>query len=814
MDMQKLTQRSREALQAAQSLAIEHQNQQLDCEHLLAALARQQDGLIGQLLKKMGVDPEAVAQAAENKVSQLPRVTGTGRDPDKIYISAALDAVLNQAEKEAASMKDEFVSVEHLFLGLLEKSGSACSEVLRSFKLTKPEFLKALSGVRGNQQVTSDNPEATYDVLNKYGTELVEKARAQKMDPVIGRDAEIRNVVRILSRKTKNNPVLIGEPGVGKTAVVEGLAQRIVKGDVPENLKNRKIFSLDMGALVAGAKYRGEFEERLKSVLQEVKKSEGEIILFIDELHTIVGAGKTDGAMDAGNLLKPMLARGELHCIGATTLDEYRQYIEKDAALERRFQPVQVDEPTVEDTISILRGLKERYEVFHGVKIQDNALIAAAVLSNRYISDRFLPDKAIDLVDEAAAQARLSARALPPELRQLEERAVQAGRQLAQAIRKQDFEEAAMLRDAEGDFRRELEAGRRRWQKQQAPRSVGEEHIRTVLSQWTGVPVCDPDEADRKALAGLETALCRDLLGQDQAARTVAQAIRRGRLGLKDPRRPVGCFLLLGPTGVGKTQLCRSLARTLFGSEEALLRFDMSEYMEPHSVSRLIGSPPGYVGHEEGGQLTERVRRKPWSVVLLDELEKAHRDVWSILLQVMEEGVLTDAQGRKTDFRNTVLVMTSNLGARHFHQKARLGFSQGPEADRSALEQAVLREARNTFAPEFFNRLDAALVFHPLDSQTLASITQQMLSQTGERLSALGIGLQVEPEAVRLLAQTGAGQDYGARPLRRAIAAQVEDPAADLMLEGCLKKGDSLQVWAEEGQIRVGPAGFPNLRQS
>ena len=634
-----------------------------------------------------------------------------------------------------------------------------------------------------------------------------------RLDPVIGREEELQRVIQILSRRTKNNPALIGEPGVGKTAVAEGLALAIADGTAPAHLLGRRVCALDLSAMVAGTKYRGEFEEKLKHVLQEVRRA-GNIILFIDELHTIVGAGSAEGAIDAANILKPALSRGEIQVIGATTLDEYRKYIEKDSALERRFQPITVREPTREQTLAILKGLRGRYESHHHLTITDRALEAAVDLSIRYLPQRFLPDKAIDLVDEAAAQARLSARALPPELRQLEERAVQAGRQLAQAIRKQDFEEAAMLRDAEGDFRRELEAGRRRWQKQQAPRSVGEEHIRTVLSQWTGVPVCDPDEADRKALAGLETALCRDLLGQDQAARTVAQAIRRGRLGLKDPRRPVGCFLLLGPTGVGKTQLCRSLARTLFGSEEALLRFDMSEYMESHSVSRLIGSPPGYVGHEEGGQLTERVRRKPWSVVLLDELEKAHRDVWSILLQVMEEGVLTDAQGRKTDFRNTVLVMTSNLGARHFHQKARLGFSQGPEADRSALEQAVLREARNTFAPEFFNRLDAALVFHPLDSQTLASITQQMLSQTGERLSALGIGLQVEPEAVRLLAQTGAGQDYGARPLRRAIAAQVEDPAADLMLEGCLKKGDSLQVWAEEGQIRVGPAGFPNLRQS
>ena len=562
--------------------------------------------------------------------------------------------------------------------------------------------------------------------------------------------------------------------------------------------------------MVAGTKYRGEFEEKLKHVLQEVRRA-GNVILFIDELHTIVGAGSAEGAIDAANILKPALSRGEIQVIGATTLDEYRKYIEKDSALERRFQPVTVREPTREETLAILRGLRSRYESHHHLTITDRCLEAAVDLSIRYLPERFLPDKAIDLVDEAASQARLSARALPPELKSLEERAVQAGRQLAQAIRKQDFEEAAMLRDAEGDFRRELEAGRRRWQRKQPHQTVGEEHVRAVLSQWTGVPVSDPDETDRRALLELEETLRRDLLGQDRAVEAVARAVRRSRLGLKDPRRPVGCFLLLGPTGVGKTQLCRSLARALFGSRDALLRFDMSEYMEAHSVSRLIGSPPGYVGHEEGGQLTERVRRKPWSVVLLDELEKAHRDVWSILLQVMEEGVLTDSQGRKTDFRNTVLVMTSNLGARHFRQKARLGFSQGGEEDRSALEGAVLEEARRTFAPEFLNRLDAALVFHPLDGETLAAITRQLLAQTGERLAAQGISLQVEEGAVDLLARSGRDRDYGARPLRRAIAAQVEDPAADLMLEGCLRRGDTLQVTEEEGrlQVRPGPQGPP-----
>ena len=803
------------AIRLAQENAARLGHSYVGSEHLLLGLASQEYSLASRLLRETGADSQTLRAA-------IAQLVGTGVPNRTLHqgLTPQCCQVIQRAAAECRRLQQPSVSAEHLLLGLLREPNCSAVRLLADCQVDSQGLYRAVCASLGGEEnplrsIRREPERVSGDTrqLDQCARDLTRMAADGRLDPVIGREEELQRVIQILSRRTKNNPALIGEPGVGKTAVAEGLALAIADGTAPAHLLGRRVCALDLSAMVAGTKYRGEFEEKLKHVLQEVRRA-GNIILFIDELHTIVGAGSAEGAIDAANILKPALSRGEIQVIGATTLDEYRKYIEKDSALERRFQPITVREPTREQTLAILKGLRGRYESHHHLTITDRALEAAVDLSIRYLPQRFLPDKAIDLVDEAAAQARLSARTLPPELRQLEERAVQAGRQLAQAIRKQDFEEAAMLRDAEGDFRRELEAGRRRWQKQQAPRSVGEAHIRAVLSQWTGVPVCDPDEADRKALAGLETALCRDLLGQDQAAQTVARAIRRGRLGLKDPRRPVGCFLLLGPTGVGKTQLCRSLARTLFGSEEALLRFDMSEYMEPHSVSRLIGSPPGYVGHEEGGQLTERVRRKPWSVVLLDELEKAHRDVWSILLQVMEEGVLTDAQGRKTDFRNTVLVMTSNLGARHFHQKARLGFSQGPEADRSALEQAVLREARNTFAPEFFNRLDAALVFHPLDGQTLAAITQQMLSQTGERLSALGIGLQVEPEAVRLLAQTGAGQDYGARPLRRAIAAQVEDPAADLMLEGCLKKGDSLQVWAEEGQIRVGPTGFPNLRQS
>ena len=623
-----------------------------------------------------------------------------------------------------------------------------------------------------------------------------------RLDPVIGRKEELGRVIQILSRRTKNNPALIGEPGVGKTAVVEGLAAAIADGTAPQHLTGKRVYSLDLSAMVAGTKYRGEFEEKLKHVLNEVRRA-GNIILFIDELHTIVGAGSAEGAIDAANILKPALSRGELQVIGATTIDEYRKYIEKDAALERRFQPITVKEPTRAETLEILQGLRGRYEAHHHLIISDSALEAAVDLSCRYLPQRFLPDKAIDLVDEAAAQARLSGKALPPELQRLEGRVSQASRQLADAVRRQDFEQAAILRNVERDFRRELEGERQRWQSGQGQFAVEPHHIQAVLSQWTGVPVTDPDEADKKALAGLDQALRRHILGQDRAVETVVKAIRRGRLGLKDPRRPVGCFLLLGPSGVGKTQLCRSLARALFGSEEALLRFDMSEYMEGHTVSRLIGSPPGYVGHEEGGQLTERVRRKPWSVVLLDELEKAHHDIWSLLLQVMEEGVLTDAQGRKTDFRNTVLVMTSNLGAQRFAKGKRLGFAAGGEAEREELERAVLSDAGNTFAPEFLNRLDATLVFHPLSGETLNAITRQLLSETRKRLDKLGIAMAVEEEAVSLLAGKGSSREYGARPLRRAIANLVEDPAADLMLTGQLKKGDTLCVSAQGDQVKV-----------
>ena len=858
MDMQKLTQRSREALQAAQSLAIEHQNQQLDCEHLLAALARQQDGLIGQLLKKMGVDPEAVAQAAENKVSQLPRVTGTGRDPDKIYISDALDAVLNQAEKEAASMKDEFVSVEHLLLGLLEKSGSACSEVLRRFNLTKPEFLKALSGVRGNQQVTSDNPEATYDVLNKYGTELVEKARAQKMDPVIGRDAEIRNVVRILSRKTKNNPVLIGEPGVGKTAVVEGLAQRIVKGDVPENLKNRKIFSLDMGALVAGAKYRGEFEERLKSVLQEVKKSEGEIILFIDELHTIVGAGKTDGAMDAGNLLKPMLARGELHCIGATTLDEYRQYIEKDAALERRFQPVQVDEPTVEDTISILRGLKERYEVFHGVKIQDNALIAAAVLSNRYISDRFLPDKAIDLVDEACAMIRTELDSMPAELDDLRRKIMQHEIEEAALKKETDRLSQEHLADIQrelAEMRDEFSAMQARWeneknaigkvqklreeieqvsadiekaereydlnkaaelkygrlpalQKELAEQEklaetvekdqnllhdrVTEEEIARIIARWTGIPVSRLMEGEREKLLHLEDVLHQRVIGQDEAVQKVAEAILRSRAGIQDENRPIGSFLFLGPTGVGKTELAKALAECLFDDEKNMVRIDMSEYMEKYSVSRLIGAPPGYVGYEEGGQLTEAVRRKPYSVVLFDEVEKAHPDVFNVLLQVLDDGRITDSQGRTVDFKNTILILTSNLGSQYILE----GIQDGEvSAEARAKVDALLKQS---FRPEFLNRLDEIVVYKPLTKAEIGGVVELQLKKLRSRLADKQLELEITDRAKEYIIDNGYDPIYGARPLKRYIQSKVETLIARCIIRGEPAEQDTLVVDADD----------------
>ena len=795
------------ALRLAQENAARLGHSYVGSEHLLLGLASQEYSAAARSLQSSGVDSRSLRSA----ISQL---VGTGVPARSLHqgLTPKCCLAIQQAAAASRRLGQNTVSAEHLLLGLLQDRECAACRLMAEQGADLDQLSQGLAAFLGGEELPTRSvrprePERSTDtrLLDQCARDLTRMAAEGRLDPVIGREEELDRVIQILSRRTKNNPALIGEPGVGKTAVAEGLALAIADGAAPAHLLGKRVCALDLSAMVAGTKYRGEFEEKLKHVLQEVRRA-GNIILFIDELHTIVGAGSAEGAIDAANILKPALSRGEIQVLGATTLDEYRRYIEKDSALERRFQPVTVREPSREETLAILRGLRGRYETHHHLTITDGALTAAVDLSIRYLPQRFLPDKAIDLVDEAASRARLSTRVLPEELQKLEERAVQTGRQLAEAIRKQDFEEAAMLRDAEGDFRRELEAGKRRWQAEHAPRAVGEEHIRAVLSQWTGVPVSDPTERDRQALATLEESLHRELLGQDEAARTVARAVRRGRLGLKDPRRPVGCFLLLGPSGVGKTQLCRALAAALFGSQDALLRFDMSEYMEGHSVSRLIGSPPGYVGHDEGGQLTERVRRNPWSVVLLDELEKAHRDVWSILLQVMEEGVLTDAQGRRTDFRNTVLVMTSNLGARHFRAQGRLGFLPEEGTDRAEVERAVLAEARRTFAPEFLNRLDGTLVFHPLDGDSLAAITRQLLDQTGERLSALGVSLQVEEEAVRLLAQAGGDRDYGARPLRRAIAAQVEDPAADLLLEGALCSGGTLRVVAEGDRIQVRPA--------
>ena len=796
------------AIRLAQENAVRLGHCYVGSEHLLLGLACQEYSLAARLLGEAGADSRSLRAA-------VVQLVGAGAPGPTLRqgLTPRCCQVIRRAAEECRRLGGPAVGAEHLLLGVLLEPDSSAARLLGACEVDREGLRRAVHAALGGEEgvprpIRSREPERVSGdtrQLDQCARDLTRMAAEGRLDPVIGREEELGRVIQILSRRTKNNPALIGEPGVGKTAVAEGLALAIADGAAPAHLLGKRVCALDLSAMVAGTKYRGEFEEKLKHVLQEVRRA-GNIILFIDELHTIVGAGSAEGAIDAANILKPALSRGEIQVLGATTLDEYRRYIEKDSALERRFQPVTVREPSREETLAILRGLRGRYETHHHLTITDGALTAAVDLSIRYLPQRFLPDKAIDLVDEAASRARLSTRVLPEELQKLEERAVQTGRQLAEAIRKQDFEEAAMLRDAEGDFRRELEAGKRRWQAEHAPRAVGEEHIRAVLSQWTGVPVSDPTERDRRALATLEETLRRELLGQDEAARAVSRAVRRGRLGLKDPRRPVGCFLLLGPSGVGKTQLCRALASALFGSQDALLRFDMSEYMEGHSVSRLIGSPPGYVGHDEGGQLTERVRRNPWSVVLLDELEKAHRDVWSILLQVMEEGVLTDAQGRRTDFRNTVLVMTSNLGAQHFRAQGRLGFLPEEGTDRAAVERAVLAESRRTFAPEFLNRLDGTLVFHPLDGDSLAAITRQLLDQTGERLSALGVSLQVEEEAVRLLARAGSDRDYGARPLRRAIAAQVEDPAADLLLEGALCSGGTLRVVAEGDRVQVRPA--------
>ena len=863
MDMNQFTQKAREALQAAQRIAVEYSNNAVEQEHLLAALAQQQDGLIPQLLTTMGTDPNAFAQAALQKVEALPRVTGSGRDPNQIYIGTDLDRALNAAEAQAKQMKDEYISVEHVFLGVLQRPGKGAAELFKAFSITTEKFMQTLSSVRGNQRVTSDNPEDTYNALKKYGQDLVEMAKANKLDPVIGRDTEIRNVIRILSRKRKNNPVLIGEAGVGKTAIAEGLAQRIVKGDVPENLKDRTVFSLDMGALVAGAKYRGEFEERLKSVLNEVKKSEGKIILFIDELHTIVGAGKTDGAMDAGNLLKPMLARGELHCIGATTLDEYREYIEKDPALERRFQPVMVNEPTVEDTISILRGLKERYEVFHGVKIQDAALIAAATLSDRYITDRFLPDKAIDLVDEACAMVKTELDSMPAELDEMNHRITQL--QIEEASLKKETDELskqrltalekemAELRDSfnskkaqweneknavnkvqslradvestkaeiekatrTGDYakagelqygklpqlQRELEAEEKiadaKKESSLLRDRVTDEEIARIVARWTGIPVAKLVEGEREKLLRLPDVLHQRVIGQDEAVQKVADAILRSRAGIANPNRPIGSFLFLGPTGVGKTELAKALAQSLFDDEKNMVRIDMTEYMEKFSVSRLIGAPPGYVGYEEGGQLTEAVRRHPYSVVLFDEVEKAHPDVFNILLQVLDDGRITDSQGRTVDFKNTVIILTSNLGSDLILEDLEKSRAEGKNELSDEAKNAIDQLLKRQFRPEFLNRLDDIVYYKSLTKQEIGSIVDLMLTNLRKRLADKQLNLVVTEAAKNSIIDGGYDPIYGARPLKRYIQSHVETMIAKEIIAGAHSAGDTLTVDADE----------------
>ena len=867
MNIEQMTQKTREALQAAQRIAVEYSNNAVEQEHLLAALAQQQDGLIPQMLQTLGVDANSFANAALQKVEALPRVTGSGRDPEKIYISGDLDRALNAAEQQAKQMKDEYISVEHVFLGILQRPGKDASEIFKTFGITTEKFMQTLSTVRGNQRVTSDNPEDTYNALKKYGQDLVEMARANKLDPVIGRDSEIRNVIRILSRKRKNNPVLIGEAGVGKTAIAEGLAQRIVRGDVPENLKDRTVFSLDMGALVAGAKYRGEFEERLKSVLNEVKKSEGKIILFIDELHTIVGAGKTDGAMDAGNLLKPMLARGELHCIGATTLDEYREYIEKDPALERRFQPVMVNEPTVEDTISILRGLKERYEVYHGVKIQDAALIAAATLSDRYITDRFLPDKAIDLVDEACAMVKTELDSMPAELDEMNHRITQL--QIEEASLKKETDELskqrlatlekemAELRDSfnskkaqweneknavnkvqslraevestkaeiekatrTGDYAKagELQYGKLPTLQKQLEEEekiaeekkessllrdrVTDDEIARIVARWTGIPVSKLVEGEREKLLRLPDTLHQRVIGQDEAVQKVSDAILRSRAGIANPNRPIGSFLFLGPTGVGKTELAKALAQALFDDEKNMVRIDMTEYMEKFSVSRLIGAPPGYVGYEEGGQLTEAVRRHPYSVVLFDEVEKAHPDVFNILLQVLDDGRITDSQGRTVDFKNTVIILTSNLGSdlilEDLEKSRANGKNELSDEAKSAIDQLLKRQ----FRPEFLNRLDDIVYYKSLTKQEIGSIVDLMLADLRKRLADKQLNLVVTDAAKDAIIDGGYDPIYGARPLKRYIQAHVETMIAKEIIGGAHAAGDTLTVDANaEGKL-------------
>lgn len=862
MNAQKLTQKALEAIQTAQNIAIENQNIQILPEHLFYALLDGEDGLVNNLFRKMGKNPDALLAETDTLIRKLPAVSGSGREPDKVYISPLTDKILTAAEKLAAGMKDDYVSVEHIMLCIFDYAEGALKDIFRAHGITKDGFLKELKKVK-TDRITSDNPETTYDALNKYGFDLVERARSNKLDPVIGRDGEIRNVIRILSRKTKNNPVLIGEPGVGKTAIAEGLALRIVRGDVPEGLKDKTIFALDMGALIAGAKFRGEFEERLKAVLNEIKKSQGKIILFIDELHTIVGAGKSDGAMDAGNLLKPLLARGELHCIGATTLDEYRKYIEKDAALERRFQPVTVDEPNVEDTVSILRGLKERYEIFHGVSIHDQALIAAATLSNRYITDRFLPDKAIDLVDEACAMIRTEIDSMPQEMDEISRRIMQleieetalkketdelsrnrlediqkelsdlrekframkaqwenekksinevsdikaeiekTNAEIEAAQRKADYELAAKLR-----YSKLPEINAKLAQAQQNSESkhttllrdtVTEEEIAKVVSRWTGIPLSKLMEGEREKILHLDDVLHKRVIGQDEAVTKVSEAIMRSRAGIADPNRPIGSFMFLGPTGVGKTELAKALAECLFDDEHNLIRIDMSEYMEKFSVSRLVGAPPGYVGYEEGGQLTEAVRRKPYSVVLFDEIEKAHPDVFNILLQVLDDGRITDSQGRTVDFKNTILILTSNLGSSYILE----GIDEKTGEIKEDARFEVERLLKTSFRPEFLNRLDEIIFYKPLTKENITGIIDILISSLSKRLAEKQLKLSVTDRAKDFIIEHGYDPVYGARPLKRYIQSKVETLLARVMLSGELKPNSTLITDAENGELSV-----------